>query len=308
MSRDLDISLLRAFSAVVETGSVTAAARLLNRTQAAVSLQIKRLEDQFGRQLFDREHRRLSLTPAGERLLAQAQRIVAMNDALFGQMTTPEFEGEVRFGVPTDIVQTYIPPVLRRFSKAWPRVRVTPQLGNSNHLLDGFRHGTLDLTMTTDAAPAASGETLRVDRLVWVGARGGNAHRETPLPVALGDQSCRFRPSAIEALRKAGRDWRFVLELSNQVAQDATVSADIAVGASLRDSTPDFLVELGTESGLPALPEYQINLHAPTPGLHPIADELARHIRQEFTVRFGSLGPGLPTKATRPPRIAKETV
>ena len=173
MSRDLDISLLRAFSAVVETGSVTAAARLLNRTQAAVSLQIKRLEDQVGRQLFDREHRRLVLTPAGERLLAKAQRIVALNDDLFGQMTTPEFEGEVRFGVPTDIVQTYIPPVLRRFSKAWPRVRLTPQLGNSFHLLDAFRHGALDLTMTTDAAPGAGGETLRVDRLVWVGAPGG---------------------------------------------------------------------------------------------------------------------------------------
>ena len=77
-------------------------------------------------------------------------------------------------------------------------------------------------------------------------------------------------------------------------------------GASLRDSTPEFLVELGAESGLPPLPEYQINLHAPKPGLNPIADELVRHIRQEFTVRFGGLGAGLPTKATRPPRIARE--
>ncbi len=303
MSRDLDISVLRAFSAVVETGSVTAASRLLNRTQAAVSLQIKRLEESIHQQLFDRGHRRLTLTPAGERLIAQAQRIVAMNDELMTQMTTPEFEGEIRFGVPTDIVQTYIPPILRRFSKAWPRVRLAPRLGNSFHLLDQFRHGDLDLSLTTDTRLGAGGETLRVDRLVWVGALGGTAHRETPIPLAVGDTSCRFRPSVIDALRKVGRDWRFVLEVSNQVAQDATVSAGIAVGASLRDSVPDFLEELGSESGLPPLPEYQINLYVPKVGLNPLADELARHIRQDFNVRFGGLGHGLPTRAARPPRL-----
>lgn len=305
MSRDLDISLLRAFSAVVETGSVTAAARLLSRTQAAVSLQIKRLEDIVGQLLFERGHRRLTLTPAGERLIAQAQRIVSLNDELFTQMTTPEFEGEIRFGVPTDIVQTYVPPILRRFSKAWPRVRLSPTLGNSFHLLELFRHGDLDLAMTTDTRLGPGGETLRVDRLVWVGAPGSTVYTEPALPLAVGDSSCRFRPSVIEALRAAGREWRFVLELANQVAQDATVSAGIAVGASLRDSVPDFLVELGSECGLPPLPEYQINLYAPKVGLNPLADELARHIRQEFTVRFGSLGPGLPTKAVRPPRLAR---
>ncbi len=302
MSRDLDISLLRAFSAVVETGSVTAAARLLNRTQAAVSLQIKRLEDTVDQQLFDRGHRRLTLTPGGERLLAQAQRIVSLNDDLFAQMTTPEFEGEIRFGVPTDIVQTYMPPILRRFSKAWPRVRLSPSLGNSFFLLEQFRNGNLDLSLTTDTRVGAGGETMRVDRLVWVCAPGSAAHRETPLPLAVGDSSCRFRPSVIDALRQAGLDWRFVLEVSNQVAQDATVSAGIAVGASLRDSIPDFLDELGSESNLPPLPEYQINLYAPKSGLNPLADELARHIRQEFTVRFGGLGHGLPTKPVRPPR------
>ena len=94
--RDIDISLLRAFTTVVETGSVTAAARLLNRTQAAVSLQIKRLEETLGQELFRREHRRLALSSAGETLIGAAQRMVAANDALWRQMTTPAFEGEIR--------------------------------------------------------------------------------------------------------------------------------------------------------------------------------------------------------------------
>ena len=106
MLRDIDTTLLRAFTSVVETGSVTAAARLLNRTQSAISLQIKRLEDMLGVELFEREHRKLTLTQAGERLIGPAVRMVGLNDEIWGQMTTPEFDGEVRFGVPTDIVPT----------------------------------------------------------------------------------------------------------------------------------------------------------------------------------------------------------
>ena len=287
MNRDIDIALLRAFTSVIDTGSVTAAARLLNRTQAAVSLQIKRLEDVLGQALFQREHRRLTLTPAGERLLANAQRLVALNDAVFGQMTTREFEGEVRFGVPTDIVRTYIPPILRRFNTAWPRVRVTLQLGNSSRLLDAYERGEIDLTLTTDQTADARSETLRVDRLVWVGAPQGSAHKSDPLPLAIGDQTCRWRPVVLEALRKENREWRLVLELSNQVAQDATVSADIAVSTELRDSASPSLTVLSPDSGLPQLPEFMINMHAPMPGSNPIADALAAHIRAEFKQRFG---------------------
>src|SRR5688572_22278551 len=95
MRRDLDITLLRAFVAIVETGSVTGAARLLNRTQAAVSLQLKRLEDLLEQPLFERVHKRLILASAGEQLLGKAQRLIAMNDDIWGEMTTPSFQGEV---------------------------------------------------------------------------------------------------------------------------------------------------------------------------------------------------------------------
>lgn len=307
MSRDLDISLLRAFTAVVDTGSVTAAARLLNRTQAAVSLQIKRLEDQVGQTLFERGHRRLSLSPSGERLVAHAERMVAMNDELVGRISSPEFEGEVRFGVPTDIVPTYIPPILRRFTKAWPRVRVTMELGNSFHLLEKFRRHDLDLVLSTDSRPDRGAETLRIDHLVWTGTPGGTAHRETPLPIAIGDTSCRFRPSVVDALTRAGRDWRSVMEVASQLAQDAAVSAGIAVSVRLRDSIPATLVELTADAGLPALPEYQINLYAPKPGHAPVVDEFARQIRQEFKARFGELHPAAGGAVQRTTKAVRET-
>ena len=136
MRRDLDIALLRAFVAIVDTGSVTGAARLLNRTQAAVSLQLKRLEDQLGQPLFERVHKRLILAAAGEQLLGSAQRLIAMNDDIWGQMTTPSFQGEVRLGVPVDLISTYIPQILRRFRSAWPRVHVSLVCRNSQELLE----------------------------------------------------------------------------------------------------------------------------------------------------------------------------
>jgi DNA-binding transcriptional LysR family regulator len=109
MTRNLDISLLRAFVAVADTGGMTAATGVLNLTQAAVSQQIKRLEDAFGHTLITRDRRSMTLTPAGERLFGAARRMLALNDEVWAQMTTPEFEGEVRLGIPSDIITTYLP-------------------------------------------------------------------------------------------------------------------------------------------------------------------------------------------------------
>ena len=287
MNRDIDVALLRAFLMVVDTGGVTTASRLLNRTQAAVSQQIKRLEDLFGAELFLREHKRLMLAPAGERLLGQARQMVAQNDQMWGQMTKPDFEGEVRFGVPMDIISIYVPSILRRFNQSWPLVRVTLICENSHELLEGLADGSVDVTLTTDSTAAPGANLLRRDRLVWVGNPGGDAHRRRPLPVSLGSRTCRFRPAVLEALRGAGLDWRYVLEVSNQDAVSATIAAGIAVGAMLKDSVPENLQILDGKSGLPTLPEFLVNLFLPTNGASDIAIELARHVRQDFTLRFG---------------------
>ena len=96
---------------------MTSAARLVNLTQAAVSQQVKRLEETFGRQLFERDRRGLRLTPSGERLLVRARRLLALNDEVWALMTAPDFTGEVRLGVPHDVVG----PTCRRCSRASTR-------------------------------------------------------------------------------------------------------------------------------------------------------------------------------------------
>jgi DNA-binding transcriptional LysR family regulator len=290
MTRDLDLALLRAFTAVVDAGSVTGAARILNRTQAAVSLQIKRLEEALGQTLFERHHKRLVLAPAGEELLGFAQRLVAMNDEVWDRMTTPVFEGEVRLGVPVDLIPAYVPPILRRFNSTWPRVQVSLIAKNSADLLEDMNRGEVDLSLTTDELDDRRGERLKTDKLVWVGAPGGTAHRATPLPVSLGGKNCRFRPIAIDALRKSGRDWRVVLQVANQDAVNATVAAGLCVSLLLEETVPHGLEALNGAAGLPELPKFAINLHLPKAGGNANAEELARHIRAEFAARSALKG------------------
>src|SRR5260370_36420721 len=215
MHRDFDTALLRAFGAVVETGSVTAAAALLNLTQAAVSQQLKRLEELFGTELFERHHRRLTLRPDGERLLPDAHRLVDVNDEVVSAMSAPAYEGEVRLGAPHDIVGPYLPAILRRFDKAWPRVRVSLKCTTTPQLLELLRRGSIDLTLTTEQRCGPGGKTLLEDDLVWAGASNGTAHQRDPLPVSLGDEKCEFRRVVLKALGGAGRDWRPVCEVSS---------------------------------------------------------------------------------------------
>lgn len=285
MRRDIDISLLRAFVAVVESGSVTRAAGVLNLTQAAVSQQLKRLEELFGTALFERQHKRLTLAPSGERLMAHAQRLIALNDEVWTSISAPAYEGEVRLGVPHDLVGPYLPPVLRRFDKAWPRVRVTLACLNTQVLLGMLRKGEVDLTLTTEQTCRANGETLLEDDLAWIGALNGTAHLREPLPLSLGDRNCEFRPCTLSALRDAGLDWRLVCEISSMEALFASIEADVAVGAFLRSTIPSHLKVID-DARLPRLPKFQINMYFPPGQTKDVAVELARHIRQEFSARL----------------------
>src|SRR5215475_7809496 len=282
MRQDLDLSLLRAFLAVVESGGVTRAASALGLSQAAASQQIKRPEEALDCRLFERSGRRLVLAPAGERLIAQARRLLALNDEVWSAMRTPSFAGELRLGVPYDIIANVVPPILRRFAKAQPRVRVSLVCEDSKVVREQLRAGGVDLALTTETECGRHGETLRTDRLVWVGAPGGDAHLKDPLPVSLGAPTCVFRPVAIEALGKARRDWRAVCEVSRLEPVHAAIEAGLAVAPLLRSSVPERFEILGRAARLPALPEFRINLYLP-PGAGLAARDLAEHVRASFS-------------------------
>lgn len=286
MPHNVDTALLRAFLAVAETGGMTSAGRMLNLTQAAVSQQIKRLEDLFQQRLFDRERKEMVLTPTGERLLARAERMIAMNDEIWGLMIAPDFEGQVRIGVPQDIVKSMMPAVLRSFHMTWPKVHVAVVPGTSPNLLTALDKGDIDITLTTEETCGPYGEVLLPDDLVWVGARNGTAHARDPLPVTLADKSCMFRQSAMASLARIGRDWRLVCEDSSMLAVYAALEADLGIAPMLRSSVPDNLEIIGGDAGLPQLPRFSVNMYLPKVNPGEIAVELASHIRDQFDSRY----------------------
>jgi len=284
MPHNLDIGQLRAFVTVVDAGGMTAAAGVLNLTQAAVSQQVKRLEETFGEELISRDRRGMTLTSAGERLFGRARRLLALNDEIWAEMTTPVYEGEVRLGIPSDIITTYLPLFLKGFARSYPKVQVCLQSGSSAKLRADLYAGRVDMVLATEMRCDPDGENLVMDRLVWVGAPGGEAARQRPLPVSIGCSDCAFRAPVREVLQKAGIEWRSVSEVTNTTAQVATVAADIAVMAWMASTVPEGLEVLGRESGLPPLPPFTVNLYLPKNGGNAIVQELARHIRQALAV------------------------
>ena len=286
MARDIDVGLIRTFLAVAETGGMTQAAQTLNLTQGAVSQQIKRLESLFDKQLFDRSNKNMRLTADGEKLIVSAQRFLTLNDEVWHLMTEPPFSGEVRLGVPPDIVGLFLPAVLRQFCREYPRVRVTLVSDSTPILLESLRRNDIDLTLTTEAERGRGDELLFSDQLVWVGAKGGEAAHRSPLPIALGSESCAFNEPTRHALNRANIDWCPVVQVGGLEAIITSLEADMAVAAYLSQAVPSPLKVVDSNVGLPKLPRYHVNLRSSSVERNPIADELARYIKMATQNRY----------------------
>ena len=284
--QNIDVALLRAFIAVAETGRMTTAAKIVHRTQGAISQQIKRLETQFDARLFDRKAGSASLTRAGEKLLVNAHRLISLNDEVMDRMRTVDFTGEVRLGVAHDIVRSMMPPVLRRFRQEHPNVLITLVSDTTQTLRAELRERKIDLAILTEPERGDRDQFLLTDQLIWVGAKGGDAHRRRPLSVALGQENCGFRAAAIKALTKARMPWRAICQFGSLESVFATLEADMAIALFLSRTVPDRLAALrGRE--LPELPRFHINLRLPSTGTTSVATEFARHIREGFSSRYG---------------------
>ncbi|MFX0541155.1 LysR family transcriptional regulator [Roseovarius sp. S4756] len=279
--RNLDMTTLRSFVAVADQGGVTRAAQILNLTQSAVSMQLKRLEDLLGLGLLDRSGRRIALTPAGEQMLGYARRLVALNDEVVGRLTDQVWEGEVTFGVPHDIIHPVIPRVLKQFNAAFPRVRVHLSSLYSSLLMESHGKGEIDLILTTETVLGPGGETLSEVPLRFYCAKGGTAWKQRPLRIAT-CRNCLFRPKAIRLLEEAGIDWESAIDSDSDGAIEATISADLAVTAMLEGTAPHLLEAVPQAAGLPDLGLQKINMYGAATPRSELVTQLAAVVRQGF--------------------------
>lgn len=281
MPRNLDMTALRSFVTVAETGGVTRAAGFLNLTQSAVSMQIKRLEESLDQQLLWRQGRGVELTRAGEQLLSLARRMLELNDEVCRRLTSADYEGSVTLGVPHDIVYPHIPQVLRQFAASFPRVNVTLLSSFTRSLKSDFANGKADIVLTTEHGRDRGGETLVRLPLVWMGAPDGVAWQRRPLRLAF-ERDCIYRPDVIEALDGADIDWEMSVESDSFRSVGAMVMADLAVHALLDGTAMTLLEPVPHGGALPDLTEMNVNLYVRDPN-DALQSALAGMLRHAFS-------------------------
>lgn len=281
MPRNLDMTALRAFVTVAETGGVTRAAGQLHLTQSAVSMQVKRLEEAIGQRLLERAGRGVALTGHGEQMLGYGRRILALNDEAWARMTNQAYEGEITLGVPSDIIYPYIPSVLQRFAVEYPRIKVNLISSYTSRLKRQLVRGELDMILTTESEIDTGGETLQRAQMLWVGSPGGSRWKDRPARLAF-EHTCGFRSCAQRALDEAGISWEMAVESDSVRTVEASVSADLAIHAALEGTVDHHLEVISHNGALPDLPLFNINMYVNSGPQADLAQRLANQVRQAY--------------------------
>jgi DNA-binding transcriptional LysR family regulator len=278
MAAPLDLDQLQSFCVIADCGSFTEAARRVNKTQSAVSMQIKRLEERLDDSLFSREGRSISMTAKGNELYAKARRMLRINAEIVDLFSDKDLAGNIRFGVPDDYAVRLLPVILSQFQRTHPKIAVDVKCLASEELLDGMHSGKFDLIVFTQGTQHEFGELFRTERMFWVGGRNGMAIKTAPLPLAVGDQCCCWRSDAVDALNRRGREFRVAYTSSNATAITSAVLSDLAVGILPESALQQGMQVLGEKENLPRLPDAQVAVMRASHAYGGIYDALSDHI------------------------------
>ena len=255
-SATLDIDVLRSVVAIAEGGTIAAAAARVGRTPAAVSMQVKKLEETLGRSLFERSHSGMRPTGEGERLLDYARRMIELNRAAMQAFSAPELSGTVSVGMTDSFGGERLAQVLAAYARCYPKVTVDVSMDVTQRLAPALDAGRFDLVMMTPGGANPMRDTdlvLHEEPLVWIAREGGRAVRCRPVPIAVANDGCAWRRLATDAIRDARLDTRIAYISDHDAGQLAAAKADLAVAPLPRSYLGPGLVELGAREGFPPL-------------------------------------------------------
>ena len=267
----VDMRVLRSFISVAETGSISETARRLGRTQPAITLQMKRLEDLTGKTLFRDDSRKPQLTEAGRTVLMYAKSILRMHDELVVRLSTPEIEGHVVLGTPDLYAAYLLPSILSLFRKAFPRIQVELRCALSTPLVAAVQRGEVDIALVTRFPGFAGGEVVHQEKLIWVMGEGHDTHLAEPVPLALLPAGNIYRDYAIEGLERAGRRWRIACVSENVGGLQAAVFSGMAVTVLCESALVHGMRKLGVEDYFPPLPSVDLLLYQASGQASPAA-------------------------------------
>ena len=277
----MNIDQLKTYVAVVETGSFTKAAGIVHLTQSAVSLQIKRLEEELGVSLLTRFSKTFKLTGSGKDLLQYARQIIQIHDDAVLNISTREFQGHIRIGAPEDYISPFLTRILSRFSKAHPQVNVDVISNLSVNLKKDVAQADLDFALCSEIREG--GSVVFREPMAWISSAKHGQHKILDrIPLAVSYEGCPYRRWAIRSLEEAGRKFRVNYNSPTSTGIMAAVRVGFSVAILGVTNIPDDLIIIGEDEGLPPLPMAHITLHrAPKPS-SPLLMVFERYIRETF--------------------------
>ncbi|WP_396332940.1 LysR substrate-binding domain-containing protein [Burkholderia anthina] len=260
---NLDMDALRTLLAADRLGSLNRAADRIGRSQSAVSQQMRKLEMQIGQPLFRRQGRGLVPTEAGDLMLSYARRILELNDEAVQAIRGSAIEGAVRFGLPGDFAESWLPTALGQFKRTHPAVRIEIVVERNGHLLERLDAGELDVVLAMGAEHRADAEHLVTLPMAWIGPAGFDLRSSSgmPLDLALYKPPCMFRKAGTDALDNAGIAWRLAYTTGSLQSLWAGVAGGLGITLRTMAGVPPTLRRLGERDGLPPLPSVKLCIH-----------------------------------------------
>ena len=226
----LDLELLKSFVSVVDAGGFTRAGERVHRTQSTVSQQIRRLEEDLGQTLLNRNGKDVTLTEPGERMLSYARRLLALAEEARDVVGQPGHEGAVRFGLPEDFAAYRLTRLLAAFSRSHPSLRLDVRTDQSLYLKRELERGELDLALLKRDAAEKGGIASWPERVHWVTSKSHPCHLNNgSLPLIGFPGGCLYRARAIHALESAGRAWHMAYTSSSLAGIQAAVAAGMGL-------------------------------------------------------------------------------
>lgn len=293
MITNLDMDALRTLVVGIDLNNFSKAADQLGRSQSAISMQLKKLEQQVGRPLLARQGRGLVTTEAGELLLGYARRILALNDEAATSLGATATPAALRIGLPQDFFEDVMPEVLRRFASYKPNVHIEVRAGRNHILEEEVRAGRLDAAITfCRPGNREFGELIAAPPLRWYDSAASASTRSGgSLPLVLYDHPCLFRQAALQALDAEGRSWRMALTTPSLSGVWAAVRAGQGLTVRIAHRVPDGIVDITERYALPALPTMEIRMMR-AEVLSPAGEAMAGMMRQvlEETLKREGIG------------------
>ena len=275
----LELQVLETFVSIVEAGKFSTAAKIVQLSPSAVSMQIKKLELAVGGPIFRRDARDVSLTPKGEVLFSYSRRILELNSRAFARCISPDLTGHVRIGAPDDVATHILPKALNLLLTILPNVAVDIICNKDTRWRKDASTLALDIEINNHRTDAKtnSGTVLFCEKLVWAGAKSGIAHLRDPLPISVTEGACIWSERAIDRLNDAGRAFRVAFLKHHPMSAWGALSADLAIAPLPRFSVGSELKILGKGDGLPMLGDYYVSLQVrpePPPAVSAVRDHL----------------------------------